>query len=72
MASWDDDVADLVRGLPDARATTAHEGSPSWSAGSHHFARLRWDDGLLLDSYAIRGGVRRGGQVDETSYFGSV
>ena len=88
----------------------AHEGSPSWSAGSHQFARLRWDDDgrellqtwtgdmtlerraggaaatafpvvhtfryrvtswavlerldrrevaeLLLDSYAIRGGVR--------------
>ena len=123
MASWDDDVADLVRGLPDARATTAHEGSPSWSAGSHQFARLRWDDDgrellqtwsgdlslgealqarrdvfpvvhvfehrvstwavlerlsrrevaeLLLDSYAIRGGVRRGGRVDEKSYFDLV
>ena len=122
MASWKD-VDDLVRGLPDARATTAHEGSPSWSAGSHQFARLRWDDGghellqtwsadlslgdalrdrrdvfpvvhtfryrvstwavlarlgrrevaeLLLDSYAIRGGVRRGEAVDEAAYFGRV
>ncbi len=43
MATWKD-VDDLVLGLPDARASTAHEGSPSWSAGSHQFARLRWDD----------------------------
>ena len=27
---------------------------------------------LLLDSYAIRGGVRRGGRVDEKSYFDLV
>lgn len=122
MASWKD-VDDLVLGLPDARATTAHEGSPSWSAGSHQFARLRWDDDgrellqtwtadmsagdawaarpdvfvvvhtftyrvsgwallerldrrevaeLLLDSYTIRGGVRRGEAVDEAAYFGRV
>jgi hypothetical protein len=122
VATWDD-VDDLVKGLPDARATTAHEGSPSWSAGSHQFARLRWDDDvrellqvwtgdmtasgawsaraetfvavqtfryrvsgwallerldrrevaeLLLDSYAIRGGVRRGQAVDEATYFGRV
>ena len=122
MATWDD-VDDLVKGLPDARATTAHEGSPSWSAGSHQFARLRRDDDgrellqvwtgdlsasaawsarpdtflvvhtfryrvsgwallerldrrevaeLLLDSYAIRGGVRRGEAVDEAAYFGRV
>ena len=119
MATWAD-VNDLVRGLPDARATEAHEGSPSWSAGSHQFARLRWDDDgrellqtwtadlamsdalaarpnafpvvhtfryrvtswavlarldrrevaeLLLDSYAVRGGVRRGEAVDEKAYF---
>jgi RNA polymerase sigma-70 factor (sigma-E family) len=43
VATWED-VDDLVKGLPDARATTAHEGSPSWSAGRHQFARLRWDD----------------------------
>ena len=122
MATWDD-VTDLVQGLPDARATSAHEGSPSWSAGSHQFARLRWDDDgrellqtwspdmslgealdarrdvfpvvhvfrfrvstwallerldrrevaeLLLDSYAIRGGLRRGQAVDETRYFARV
>jgi hypothetical protein len=122
MATWDD-VTDLVRGLPDARATTAHEGSPSWSAGSHQFARLRWDDDgrellqtwssdmsladalearrdvfpvihvfrfrvstwavlacldrrevaeLLLDSYAIRGGQRRGQAVHEAEYFARV
>ena len=97
--------------------------SPSWSAGSHQFARLRWDDDdrellqvwtgdlsasdawsgrsdvfvvvhtftyrvsgwallerldrrevaeLLLDSYTIRGGVRRGEAVDEAAYFGRV
>jgi hypothetical protein len=122
VATWTD-VDDLVQGLPDARATTAHEGSPSWSAGSHQFARLRWDDEgrellqtwsgdmslgaaltgredvfpvvqvfrfrvspwavlerlgrrevaeLLLDSYAIRGGVRRGEAVDEAAYFARV
>ena len=122
VATWDD-VDELVTGLPDARATVAHEGSPAWSAGSHQFARLRRDeDGrellqvwtgdltssaawssrpdtfvvvhtftyrvsgwallerldrrevaeLLLDSYAIRGGVRRGDAVDETAYFGRV
>ena len=27
---------------------------------------------LLLDSYAIRGGVRRGEAVDEAAYFGRV
>ena len=48
MATWED-VDDLVRGLPDARPTTAHEGSPSWSSGSHQFARQRWDyDGREL------------------------
>jgi hypothetical protein len=122
MATWED-VDDLVRGLDGARATTAHEGSPSWSAGRHQFARLRWDDAgrellqtwsgdlslgdalqgrremfpvvhvfryrvstwavlgqltrrevaeLLLDSYAVRGGVRRGEAVDEAAYFGRV
>ena len=122
MATWDD-VIDLVEGLPDARATSAHEGSPAWSAGRHQFARLRWDDDgrellqswsgdmslgdalqgrrdvfpvvqvfrfrvstwavlgrlsrrevaeLLLDSYAIRGGVRRGPVVDEEAYFARV
>ena len=122
MATWED-VDDLVRGLDGARATTAHEGSPSWSAGRHQFARLRWDDDgrellqtwsadlslgdalkgrrevfpvvhvfryrvstwavlerltrrevaeLLLDSYAVRGGVRRGDAVDEAAYFGRV
>jgi hypothetical protein len=122
VATWDD-VDDLVKGLTDARATTAHEGSASWSAGSHQFARLRWDDRgrellqvwtgdltasgawsarpdtfvvvqtfrfrvcgwallerldrrevaeLLLDSYTIRGGVRRGEAVDEAAYFGRV
>ena len=43
MASWSD-VADLVRGLPDAVAGHAHEGSPAYDAGRHHFARLRYDD----------------------------
>lgn len=122
MATWKD-VDDLVHGLPDARASTAHEGSPSWSAGSHQFARLRWDDDgrellqtwsgdlslgdalrgrvdvfpvvhtfghrvstwavlerlsrrevaeLLLDSYAIRGGSRRGEAVDEPVCFARV
>jgi hypothetical protein len=122
VATWED-VDDLVRGLPEARATTAHEGSPAWSAGSHEFARLRQDDDgrdllqtwtsdmaagdawaarpgtfvvvhtfrfrvtgwallerldrrevaeLLLDSYTIRGGVRRGAAVDEAAYFGRV
>ena len=122
MATWED-VDDLVTGLPDARATTAHEGSSSWSAGRHQFARLRWDDDgrellqtwsgdmslgaalqgrrdvfpvvhtfrfrvstwavlarvsrrevaeLLLDSYAIRGGTRRGEAVDEEAYFARV
>ena len=122
MATWKD-VDDLVLGLPDAPATAAHEGSPSWSSGSHQFARLRWDDDgrellqtwsgdlslgdalrgridvfpvvhtfrhrvsmwavlerlsrrevaeLLLDSYAIRGGLRRGQAVDERAYFARV
>jgi hypothetical protein len=122
VATWED-VDDLVKGLPDARATTAHEGSPSWSAGRHQFARRRWDDDgrellqswsgdmslgdalqgrrevfpvvhtfryrvstwaflerlsrrevaeLLLDSYAIRGGVKRGEAVDEAAYFARV
>ncbi|HEY3530264.1 MAG TPA: hypothetical protein VGK78_14050 [Nocardioides sp.] len=118
MPTWND-VTDLARRLPDAVLGSAHEGSPTWYAGRHPFARYREDESreivqvwsgdmdlaaqladrrdtfvrvdtfdfrvsawawldrlgrrelaeLLLDSYRIRGGIRRAGRVDETAYF---
>jgi hypothetical protein len=43
MATWRD-VEEIAAGLPGAKPGVAHDGSPTFDVGRHHFARLRWDE----------------------------
>jgi hypothetical protein len=43
MATWRD-VETIATTLPGATRGVAHDGSPTFDIGRHHFARLRWDD----------------------------